>query len=72
MNGDFVTLALRHGIGDATPARHSSSDESTSIVEAGRRGKTWVTTRGVLAEETRMIEFAVQGKVSCKPVCRNG
>ncbi len=35
-------------------------------------GKTWVTTRGVLAEETRMIEFAVQGKGSCKPVAEMG
>ncbi len=68
----LLTLALRHGIGEVTPEGIREAMDGHRLLKRDDVGKTWVTTRGILAEEKRMIEFAVQGKGSCKPVAAKG
>ena len=64
----LLALALRHGIGEATPDGIRAEVEKHGLLKRAESGKTWVTTKSILAEETSMIGWAVAGKASCKPL----
>ena len=68
----MLTLALRHGLGEATPEGIRAEIGRHNLLRRQEAGKTWVTTKEVLAEETKMIAFAVSGKGSCKPLEERG
>lgn len=58
----LLTEALKRSVGAASPetVKRAVSDQNLIIVE--RDGRRWATTRGVLAEERAMIDFAREGK----------
>jgi len=64
----LLTLALRHGIGEVTPEAVRAEVNRFGLLKREENGKMWVTTKQVLAEENAMLQFAVKGKGSCKPV----
>lgn len=56
--------ALRHGIGSVTPeAVEAEAKRQGLLVKKGE-----ATTRGVLAEEQRIIAFAREGRGGCRPL----
>ena len=64
----LMTLALRHGIGEVTPEGVRAETEKLGLLKREMSGQVMVTTREVLAEEQRMVGYAVAGKGSCKPL----
>lgn len=66
------TLALRHGIGEVTPEGVRAETDRLGLLKREEGGKVWVTTKQVLAEETRMLRFATSGKGSCRPLAAAG
>ncbi|HEY4309316.1 MAG TPA: MobF family relaxase [Pirellulales bacterium] len=68
----LLALALRHGMGEVTPEGIRKEVDRRDLLKRAEADKTWVTTKGVLAEETSMIGWAVSGKQTCKPLARPG
>ena len=68
----LLTVALRHGLGDVTPEGVRSELASLKLLARDEGNQRWVTTEEVLAEESKMIRFAVAGKNSCKPLASAG
>lgn len=64
----LLTQALRHGIGEVTPEGVRGRMESLGLLRREEGGKVLVTTPEILAEEQRMLSFAVGGKGACRPV----
>lgn len=64
----LLSLALRHGMGEVTPEGVRNEVNRHGLLKRVEDGKTWVTTRDVLAEESRMIRFAVLGKGTMRPL----
>lgn len=64
----LLAEALRRSVGaaplDAVRCEHARA----GFITANRDGRRMVTTREVLAEEARMIEFARSGRGSCVPL----
>jgi conjugative relaxase-like TrwC/TraI family protein len=61
-------LALRHGCGEVTPEGIKAEADRNGLLKRIQDGRTWVTTKEVLKEESRMIDFAVQGKATMRPL----
>lgn len=58
--------AIRHGIGSVTPEGiEAESRKQGVLVKAGE-----ATTKAVLAEESRIIQFAREGRGTCRPMGR--
>lgn len=63
----FAT-ALRRGFGDVMPETVRAAAETFELVTGTIDGRKVVTTRHVLAEESRLIAFARAGRLSCRPM----
>lgn len=59
--------ALKRGYGAVTPESVERAMTRRSLLRAERNGVKHVTTREVLAEEARMLDFARSGRGRCKP-----
>jgi conjugative relaxase-like TrwC/TraI family protein len=64
----LLTVALRHGIGEVTPEGVRAEVNKLGLLTREDDGKTLVTTREILAEEQKMLDFAVAGKGTCRPI----
>jgi conjugative relaxase-like TrwC/TraI family protein len=64
----LLTLALRHGIGEVTPEGVRAEVNKLGLLKREEDGKVLVTSREVLGEERKMLEFAVNGKGACRPI----
>jgi conjugative relaxase-like TrwC/TraI family protein len=64
----LLTLGLRHGCGEVTPEGIKAEADRCKLLKRIEDGRTWVTTREVLKEESRMIDFAVSGKATMRPL----
>jgi conjugative relaxase-like TrwC/TraI family protein len=62
----LMAEALRRSYGAASPDRMTKAMKERKLVSAKRDGRTLVTTRDVLAEEVRMLDFARQGRGTCR------
>jgi conjugative relaxase-like TrwC/TraI family protein len=60
--------ALRRSFGAATPASVMRDLAGRRLVGAERAGQRLVTTTDVLAEESRMLDFARDGRGACAPL----
>lgn len=60
--------ALKRSVGAASPEAVLRSVNGEGLVVGERDGRRMATTRGVLAEERRMIEFARKGRGTCRPL----
>lgn len=67
----LLTLALRHGIGEVTPEGVRAETDRLGLLKREEKGKTLMTTKAILAEENRMLSFAVGGKNCCRPLVGN-
>lgn len=64
----LLTLALRHGIGEVTPEGVRAEIDRLGLLKREENGKLLVTTKEILAEERRMLDFAAGGKGACRPI----
>lgn len=63
----FLTTALKHAVGKASAQAVLDQAARSELINATRDGQRLVTTREVLAEESRMIAFARNGRGTCRP-----
>jgi len=54
-------MEMRHGIGEMTVEGVAREADRLGLLKRVENGQTWVTTRDVLNEESRMIAFSVKG-----------
>lgn len=62
----ILTAALKRSFGAATPEQITSAVGGEGLITAERDGRRLVTTRVVLAEERRMLDFAREGRGACR------
>ncbi|MBL9084234.1 MAG: relaxase domain-containing protein [Planctomycetales bacterium] len=63
---DLLRTALKQGVGRATVEQVCEQAARADLIVGERRGRRMVTTRAVLAEERRVIDFAKRGRGTCK------
>ena len=63
----MLAEALKHSVGEASPEAVHQAYERSDLIRGERDGQQMTTTRDVLKEERRLIEFARQGRGTCKP-----
>ena len=63
----LLAEALKHGVGKATVEDVHRELAASDVIVAERHGRRMATTREVLAEERRLIDFARQGRGTCTP-----
>lgn len=68
----LLTEALKRGVGKATVSSIEAAYGSSGLITGERKGKRLVTTKGVLAEEQRMIDFARKGRGTCDKLGGDG
>jgi conjugative relaxase-like TrwC/TraI family protein len=68
----LLALGLRHGCGEVTPEGIKAEADRCKLLKRIEGNRTWVTTREVLAEESRMIDFAAKGKATMRPLAEVG
>ncbi len=61
----LLATALRHGLGQATADEIFEASRLRDLITGQRHGRTMVTTREVLAEERRVVDFARKGRGTC-------
>jgi conjugative relaxase-like TrwC/TraI family protein len=67
---ELLATALRQAVGQATPEQvHRQLDQGGLLVKE-RNGRRMATTPGVLGEERRIIEFARNGRGTCRPLVK--
>ncbi len=66
-----LALALRHSVGAAKVEDVLKQAATIPFIHGDRDGRKMITTREVLAEEKRVIEFARRGRGVCKPINSN-
>ncbi|MDX1951068.1 MAG: MobF family relaxase [Verrucomicrobiota bacterium] len=64
---ELLREALRFGVGSVDVNRTKQELQRDDFVREISSGKQWLTTRQVLAEERRLIEFVQQGRDTCVP-----
>lgn len=66
----LLAEALKHSVGKATVEQVQRECDQGDLISAVRKGRRMVTTRQVLDEEQQIIDFARQGRGTCKPFAR--
>lgn len=62
-----LAAALRQGVGKTTVEQVAREADRSGLIVGERDGRRMATTREVLAEERRVIDFARQGRGTCRP-----
>lgn len=62
----LLARALKHGVGKATVDQVKRQLGRANLITANRQGRRMVTTRNVLAEEQKIVEFARNGRGTCR------
>jgi len=63
----FLATALKRSAGAARVEEVLDAAKRADLIRGKRDGRPMVTTRGVLAEERRLVDFARQGRGTCRP-----
>jgi conjugative relaxase-like TrwC/TraI family protein len=63
----LLATALKQSVGEATVEQVEREADASGLIVGERNGRRMVTTRDVLAEEQRVIDFARDGRGTCKP-----
>ena len=63
----LLSTALKHSVGKATVDQIQHEFDRSDLIRGTRHHQKMVTTRGVLAEEKRLINHARQGRGKCRP-----
>lgn len=64
----FLAEALKQGTGKASRDAVEAFASAQELVRAERNGRTYVTTHGVLDEESKMLSVAREGRGRCRPI----
>jgi conjugative relaxase-like TrwC/TraI family protein len=64
----LLTTALKHGIGQVSPEDVLRQAERAQLIVGERYGRRMATTREVLSEEERIIDFARNGRGAARPL----
>jgi len=64
---ELLRHALRFGVGDVDVAQTKRQLLRDELIKENVDGRQWVTTKDVLAEEKRLIDFVQDGKGKFKP-----
>lgn len=67
----FLTEALWHSVGQASVEQVEREADQSSLITGTRNGQRMVTTREVLDEERRVIEFAREGRGTSAPFAKD-
>lgn len=62
----LLTEAMKRAYGAASPESVAARVKEVGVMAAERDGQRWVTTSQVLEEEKAMIDFAREGRGSCR------
>jgi conjugative relaxase-like TrwC/TraI family protein len=63
-----VTEALKRGIGEVTVERVTQEVEKRPLIRSDIAGRRMATTKEMLALESRLIDFAREGRGRCRPL----
>jgi ATP-dependent exoDNAse (exonuclease V) alpha subunit len=63
---ELLAAALKRAVGQASPHAVEHAVRKQNLILADRDGRRFATTAGVLDEEKRMINFARQGRGTCR------
>ncbi|MEQ8694157.1 MAG: MobF family relaxase [Gammaproteobacteria bacterium] len=63
----LLASALKHGAGKATVEQVLRQAQRANLIVGDRGGRRIVTTREVLDEEQQLVEFAREGRGTCRP-----
>lgn len=63
-----LARALKHAVGKASSEQVHAAFAQEPLVRRTREGRVLVTTKDVLAEEQRMLDFARAGRGACRPL----
>lgn len=66
----LLTAALRHSVGRASLDEIQQEVERSQLITGERYGRKMITSKDVLDEEKRIIDFAREGRGTCKPFAR--
>ena len=64
---ELLAAALKHAVGGATVEQVTREADASGLIVGEREGRRMATTREVLDEERRVIDFARQGRGTCRP-----
>ena len=67
MSKELLRHALRFGMGDVDVAQTKRQLLRDELIKETVDGRQWLTTKDVLAEEKRLIDFVSDGKGKFKP-----
>ncbi len=67
----LLAEALRHSVGHASLEEIEREADRTDLITGERGGRQMVTSRAVLDEEQRIIDFARDGRGTCNPFVHN-
>ncbi|OWK35459.1 MobF family relaxase [Fimbriiglobus ruber] len=68
---ELVTTALKHGLGSVTPEGiYKELGSRKDLIRREIDGRTMVTTKGVLGEERKILDFAQKGRGRFRPLSR--
>lgn len=67
----LLAEALRQGVGAVSRETIERLAATQPLIRATRNGRQLVTTKEVLAEESRMLAFARSGRGTCRPINSN-
>ena len=67
----LLATALRRGAGAASAEQILEQAKRSELIVGHRNGRQMATTREVLDEERRVIEFARKGRGACEPLVRS-
>lgn len=67
---ELLAAALKHSVGKATVEQVERQADVSGLIIGDRDGRRMATTREVLDEEQRVINFARKGRGACKPFNR--
>ncbi len=62
-----IATALRQAVGKATVEQVLQQVDRSGLIVGDRDGRRMATTREVLGEELRMVDFARKGRGTCRP-----
>ena len=64
----LITEALKRGIGEVSVDKTANEVRTRALIRREVAGRSMVTTKDMLAQEAKVIDFARQGRGRCRPL----
>ena len=69
---EFLAIALKQAVGQATVEQVLDRAARSNLIIGDRNGRRMATTREVLKEERRVIDYAKASQGTCRPLVGKG